>query len=227
MALQVWTEVLATSLVDLWSGFITLVPMLVGALLVFIIGLIIAAGLGALIERIVAMFKLNSVLSKAGAERYFKRAGVNLNVERFFGRLTYWFIVIAFFLAAADILQFDALAGFLRSVLLYIPQVFVAALIMLTAVILAGFLRSVVRASVKSSGLGNANFLGTLTHWAVIVFAFLAALSQLGIAVGIINTLVTGLVVMIALAGGIAFGLGGKDYASHLLSRFREQVEER
>jgi len=74
--------------------------------------------------------------------------------------------------------------------------------------------------------INAANFLGTLSWWAVIIFGLLAALSQLGIAVTIINTLVTGLVVMVALAGGIAFGLGGKDYASHLIKKFREQVEE-
>ena len=57
------------------------------------------------------------------------------------------------------------------------------------------------------------------------IFGFLTALSQLRIATDIIQTLVTGLIAMLALAGGIAFGLGGKEYATHLLDRFRKQVE--
>jgi len=227
MVPQVWIEVLAGSLADLWGGFIGFIPTLVGAIVVFIVGLIVAAGLGALVERLIGLLKLNSVLAKAGAEKYFKKAGVKLNVEKFFGRLTYWFILIAFFLATADILKFDALSGFLRSVLLYIPQVVVAALIMFAAIVLANFLRDIVRASVKSAGLGHPNFLGALAWWAVVVFALLASLSQLGIAVTIINTLVTGFMVMIALAGGIAFGLGGKEYATHLINKLRQQVEER
>lgn len=218
---------LAQSLVNLWSGFVAFIPALVGAVVVFVIGLVVAAGLGALIERLVALFKLNAVLARAGVERYFKRAGLPLNVERFFGRLTYWFILIAFFLAATDILRFEALSDFLRSVLLYIPQVVVAALILLAGAIVANFLRNIVKASVRSAGLSHGNFLGAVTWWAVVIFALFAALTQLGIAVTIINTLVTGFVVMVALAGGIAFGLGGKDYAAHLVSRLREQVEER
>lgn len=227
MILQVWTEVLASSLQGLWSAFIGFVPSLIGAIVVFIVGLIVAAGLGALIERVVGLLKLDNLVSKAGVEKYFKRAGISLNVSHFFGRITYWFIVIAFILASADILRFAALSEFLRSILLYIPQVVVAALIMLAAVVVGNFLRSLVKASVMGAKLHAANFLGTLTWWSFVIFGLLASLSQLGIAVSIINTLVTGFVVMIALAGGIAFGLGGKDYASHLLDRLREQVEEK
>lgn len=227
MFLQNWTEVLAASLQGLWIAFVSFMPALIGAIAVFVIGLIVAAGLGALVERLVGLLKLDNLVAKAGVEKYFKRAGVPLNVSHFFGRLTYWFIVIAFFLAAADILRFDALSGFLRSVLLYIPQVVVAALIMLAAVIVGNVLRNLVKASVLGAKLHAANFLGALVWWAVVVFGLLAALSQLGIAVSIINTLVTGFVVMIALAGGIAFGLGGKDYASHLIGKLRDQVGDK
>ena len=72
----------------------------------------------------------------------------------------------------------------------------------------------------------HAKFLGSLAGWTSIVFGFLTALVQLGIAVSIINTIITGVIAMFALAGGIAFGLGGKDYAAHLLGKFREQVEK-
>src|SRR3989344_418047 len=227
MIVQSWTEVLVASLQQLWVGFIGFLPLLLGALVVFIIGLIVATGLGTLIERVIAAIKLDALLSKAGVDRYFKRGGVELNVGRFLSRLTYWFVVVAFFFAAADILRFEALSGFLQSVLLYIPQVAVAVLIMLAAVIVGGFLRRLVQASVMSAKLHSAKFLATLTYWAVVVFGFLAALSQLGIATAIVNSLVTGFVAMIALAGGLAFGLGGKEYASHLVERFRDQTENR
>jgi hypothetical protein len=226
MTLQDWTGSIAVSLVDMWGGFIGFLPSLIGALVVLIIGLLVAAGLGALVERIISAVKLDSLLQKAGTERYFKKAGINLNAGKFFGKLTYWFILIAFFLATADILRFNALSSFLKSVLLYIPNVVVAALIMLAAVVVAGFLKKLVLASVKSAGFGGASFLSALAWWAVVIFGLLAALTQLGIAVTIINTLVTGFVAMIALAGGIAFGIGGKEYAADLLNRFRKQVED-
>ncbi len=224
MIIQNWADVLVLSLQGLWSGFIYFLPFIVGAVVVLIIGLIVASGLGALVEKVIAALRLDAALAKTGVDEYFRRGGMELNVARFLGKLVYWFVVIAFFLAAADILRFSALSEFLRAVLYYVPQVAVAVLIMLAAVVLANFLRSLVRASVASAKMHTSKFLGALTWWSVVVFGFLAALSQLGIAVTIINIILTGFVVMLAIAGGIAFGLGGRDYASYLVSRLRDEV---
>lgn len=227
MVVQRWSDVIVGSLQNLWLGFANFIPNLLGALVVLIIGLIVAAGLGALIEKIFASLRLDAFLNRLGLAPHFERAGLQLKASRFLGRLVYWFLVVAFLLAAADILGLESLSGFLREVLFYLPNVIVAVLIMLAAVVLANFLRGTVRASVMGARLNAANFLGSLTYWAVVVFGFLAALTQLGVVPSIINALVTGFIAMIALAGGLAFGLGGRDYASHLLSKLRESTEDR
>jgi hypothetical protein len=98
---------------------------------------------------------------------------------------------------------------------------------MLAAVVLGNFLKRIVTASVMSAKLHAANFLGTLTWWSVVVFGFLTALVQLNIAATVINTLITGFIAMLALAGGLAFGLGGREYASYLLGKLRNQTESR
>lgn len=227
MVIQDWVSVVVGSLQNLWVGAVGVLGNVIGALLVLLVGLIVASGLAALVERVVNLLKLDSLLKNLGLQEYFDRAGLALNSGRFFGRLVYWFLVVVFLLAATDILGFFTLSNFLREVLLYIPNVLVAVLIMLAAVVIGGFLRNLVRASVKSAKLHAPMFLGTLTWWAVVIFGFFAALSQLGIAVAIINSLVTGFVAMLALAGGIAFGLGGKEYAATLIKRFREHTEEK
>jgi hypothetical protein len=226
MTIQSWTEVTYSSLLNLWAGVINFLPSLIGALLVIIVGLIVAAVLRALIERLVVVIRLDSLLRRIGLGVYFERAGLQINSGRFFGLLVYWFLIIVFILAASDILQLWGVSLFLRDVIAYVPNVIVAVLIMLAAVILGNFLRSMVKASILSAKLHASKFLGTLTWWTVVVFGFLAALIQLGIATTIINTLVMGVIAMFALAGGIAFGLGGKDYAANLLERLREHTEE-
>lgn len=105
------------------------------------------------------------------------------------------------------------------------PNVIVAILIMLAAFVIGHFLRNVVRASIKSAHLHGAGFLASLTWWAIVIFGLLAAFSQLGIAVAVVNALITGLIAMLALAFGLAFGLGGKDYATFLISKLREHTE--
>lgn len=223
MFIQDWTAVIVSSLQNLWIGAIAALGNIIGALVVLLVGLIIATALGALIERLINTIRLDKALKSLGLLEYFQRGGLTINSGKFFGKLVYWFFVVVFLLAATDILRFYSLSNFLRDVLLYVPNVIVAALIMLAAVVVANFLRKLVGASVKSAKLHSSHFLASLTWWAVVVFGFLAALSQLGVAVAIIQALVTGFIAMIALAGGIAFGLGGKDYAASLVSKLNEE----
>ncbi len=227
MGAQSWTEILLNSLQGMWVGVISFLPSLIGAIILIIVGLIVASGLGTIVERIVNALKVDSLLKKLGLGPFFERAGLKINSGKFFGLLIYWFLLIVFILAIADILGLYGISLFLRDVIAYIPNIIVAVLIMLAAILLANFLKTLIRASVASARLHNPKFLGTLAWWVVVIFGFLAALIQIGIAATILNTLITGLIAMLAIAGGIAFGLGGKEYAAHLLEKFREQTEER
>jgi len=139
--------------------------------------------------------------------------------------LVYWFFVIVFILAATDILKLEGLSQFLRDVLYYIPNIIIAVLILVATVVVANLLKSIVKASVTSARLHASKFLSTLTWWVTILFGLISALIQLGIAPALLNTIITGLVAMIALGGGIAIGFGGKDYAGHLINKLREHTE--
>jgi len=221
-----WFDVTSQSLQALWEQILNFLPELLGALLVLIVGLIVAAILERIVERVVFYLKVDSLLKKAEIEQYFERANIKLNVGKFLGKLVYWFILLAFLLAASDILNFAAFSTFLKQVIAYIPNVIIAVLIMLAALVVANFLRSLVIASVSSAKLSHARGLGMLTWWVVVVFGFLTALPQVGVNILIIQYLVFGLIAMIAIAGGLAFGLGGKEHASRVLSRWGEEMRK-
>ena len=227
MVIESWLNVLRASLQNLWLTVANFLPSLLGALVVLIVGLIVAAVLDRIVERMVYYLKLDALLRKLGLEQVVHRANMKLDSGHFLGRLVYWFFVLAFLLAASDILGFFTLSNFLRDVLTYVPNVLVAVLILLAALVLANFLRGLVRASVMSANLHNATGLGAVAWWVVVIFGFLTALVQLGVAVSIINTLITGLIAMMALAGGLAFGLGGKDYASEMLKSVKDELDHK
>lgn len=226
MIIQDWLAVVTGSLQNLWIGSIEVLGSIIGAGIVFVVGLIVASGVSALIERVVNLVKLDKALINLELKEYFDRAGMKINSGMFFGKIVYWFLVIVFLLAATDILGFYTLSNFLRDVLIYIPNVIVAVLIMLAAVMMGNFLKKMVKAGVKSAKLHAPDFLGSLTWWSVVIFGFFAALQQLGIAVAIINSLVTGFIAMLALAGGIAFGLGGKEFAASMIDKIYDHMEE-
>jgi len=227
MSISSWVDTLAFSLQDVWFQVAGFLPQLVIAIIVIIIGLIVASGLEKLIERIVYHLKVDSLLRQIGVEGYLERGNVRLNAGHFLGQLVYWFFIFVFFLAASDILGLDALSSFLNEVVRYIPRVIVAVLILLVALVFANFVRGLVRSSVMGARLHSAKTLGTIAWWGLVTFGFLAALMQLGVAVQIINTLITGLIAMLALAGGLAFGLGGKDHAKEWLGKMKDEMGHR
>ncbi len=218
---------LSVSFGGLWGGVASFLPSFILAIVVFVLGLFVASMVGRVVEKVFESVKLDSFLSKIGLTPYFERAGMQLRSARFLGKLVYWFVVIVFLVAVSDSLKLFTLSDFLRELLNYIPNVLVAALMLLAAVVLANFAKKVVIASVSGAKLHAAKFLGAVVWWAIMVFGIISALPRLGIDLMILNALVTGLIAMIALAGGLAFGLGGKEYASHLISKFKDVTEDK
>src|SRR3989338_11647587 len=114
MVAQNWTEFVVFSLQRLWDGVIGVVPSLIGALIIIIVGLVVAYVLGTLVvEKVLEALKLDSLLAKLGLAPYFERGGMHLNGARFVGQLVYWFVTVAFLLAASDILGLFAFSSFL------------------------------------------------------------------------------------------------------------------
>jgi len=226
MTIQTWTEVITGSLQSLWSGFINFLPGFLGAIIIFIIGWIIAAVLGKLGAQIVRVLRIDGILEKVGFKKNLERANLNLDSSKFIGELVRWFFIIVFLMAATDILGLFQVTDFLSRVLLYIPQLIVAVLILLAAVLIADFLQRLVKASVEAAGLGSANILAAVTKWAILIFAILAALLQLGIVPALIQTIFTGFIAALVISFGLAFGLGGRDFAASLLDKLRKNIKE-
>lgn len=220
-----WLDVTLSSFQSLWEGFLAFIPSLVGALIIFFIGWAIAVGLQKLIEQVVKALKIDQLLMKSPVFQSIEKSGMKVDSGLWVGLLVKWFLIFVFLMAAADILGLSEVTAFLRSVIIYIPNVIVAAIILIVAVWAANLVDKLIRASLAASQI-KASFAAALAKWAILVFAIFAALIQLGIAVALLQTLITGLIAMLAIAGGLAFGLGGKEQASSFLEKMRSDMRE-
>ncbi len=222
---QTWSDVLVVSFQQLWEGVFSFIPQLIIALIIFIVGWVIAVALGRLVSQIVRAFKVDRVFQAIGAEETLSKAGFRLDSGAFIGGLVRWFFIIVFLVAAIDVLGLNEVNAFLRDVVLgYLPNVIVAALILVVAAFIADVMRRVVVGSAKAADVPSPQLLGGITKWAIWIFAILAALFQLGIAGVFAQTLFTGFVAMLAIAGGLAFGIGGKEAASRYLEKLRRDI---
>ena len=226
MIVQEWGEVVLISLQDLWASFVDFIPALVGALVVFIVGWIIAIALGKFVSRILETLQVDKFLDQVGVMKALHGAGIDWELSSLIGALVKWFFIIAFFLAAVDILGLTGVSEFLQDVLLYIPNVIVAAFILLVAALFADFLDKVVQTSMKATEMKSVRFVSLAVRWSVWTFAILAVLDQLGIATTLVNTLFMGFVAMLALAGGLAFGLGGQNAAKEFVEDVKKDLKD-
>lgn len=226
MFLQQWADVLTQSFQNLFYGVVAFLPNLLAAIVIFVIGWLIGAGLARVVAQVVGALRVDQALRAAGVDRVVERAGFTLNSGAFLGVLVKWFFIIVFLVAALDVLGLTQVTIFLRAVVLgYLPQVIVAVLIMLVAAVVAEAAQRVVAGSAAAANLKSANFLGAVSRWAIWIFAILAALDQLGVT-PFVQTLFTGVVVALALAFGLAFGLGGQAAAARSIEKMREQVTD-
>ncbi len=220
--------VLSDSLLGLWYGFINFVPGLLLAIILFLIGWAVGSVVGKAIAQVISALKLDKLFESAGAKEMMDRMGIKLNIGKFFGVIVKWFVIIVFLMASLQIVGLTQVNDFLRTaVLLYLPKVIIAAIVLVIATILADAMKNVVVVSSKAANLSSANMLGAITKYAIWGFALIIALSELGIATYFMQVLFMGLVVMLALAGGLAFGLGGKDAASRAIENISKDLSSR
>lgn len=226
MVLVNWSEIIVEALTGLWIGFVAFIPKFIGAVVVFLVGWLISVGIGKLVAEILRKIKFNRIFEKGSWRRALEKAEFKIDAAGFVGALFKWVLVIVFLSAAVEILGLTQFAGFLTRVLDYLPNVIVAVLIFVVTVIISDIAEKIVRAAVESARVGYGNIVGVIVKWSIWVFAIFAILYQLGVAPGLIQTLLTGIVALIVIAGGLACGLGGKDMAAEILQDIRRKLRK-
>jgi small-conductance mechanosensitive channel len=219
-----WLDTTIIALKNLWVGFIDFIPSLVGALIVFIVGWVVAVAIGKLVAEVLKKIRFNQIFEKGNMKTALEKAEIKVDASAFIGAIVKWVLLIAFLIAALQILGLNQLERFFVDVLNYLPNVVVAAFILVVAVIIADILEKVVRAAIEGVKVGYGQVVGAIIKWSIWIFAILAILLQLGIAEDLVKIIVQGVVALIVIAGGIAFGLGGKDVASDIVQEIRGKL---
>ena len=225
MTIQSWGEAIGFAFQSSWEKIIGYLPNLVGALLVFILGLIVAWLVKWLLVQFFTVIQINKLADRIKLTEILKKMKTQTDFAQIIGIFFYWLIIIIFLLPVFSILGLTEINLVLYQVLAYVPNVLVAGFMILVGVLVAEAVGNLIKAAAVSFGSGAAGFLASLARYAIIIFVSLAALSQLGVATYFLQTLFTAFVAFIAIAGGLAFGLGGKDSAKDFIEKLREDFK--
>lgn len=227
MIVSNWTVALQQSFNGLLWWTINFIPAFVLAVVIFVVGWFIASLIGRIVSQAIKAIKVDHALRSAGVDDIVTRAGYRLDSGEFIGGLIKWFLIIVVLWASLTVMGLTAVTGFIELALLpLLGRVIVAALIIVIAAVVAEVTQGVVVGAARAAGLGGAGVAGVVARWGIWVFAILAALDQLQIAPGVTQILSTGIVVALALAFGLAFGLGGQEAAARAIEKARGRINE-
>jgi hypothetical protein len=220
-----WTAGLMTGLTAGLARFFGAIPNILGALILLIIGWIIAGIVGGLVTRLCRGIHVDTVADRVGVNGFLQQSGTKLRASNILGEIIKWVIRLVFIEMAAEQLGMPQISLIINQILGFIPNIIVAVVILGVGAFLGQLLGGIVRGAASEAKIGNGGLLSKLTFGAVMAFAIIAALNELNVAPVVVDTLYIGLVAALALALGLAFGLGGRDTAARLTERWAGQLE--
>jgi hypothetical protein len=196
------------------------VPRFISGLIVLLIGIIIATFLKQILIELFKFIRLNAILKKYGVPE----SKEGMDWANILSELVRWFVIILFLVPTSDIWGLGKFVEVLNGLIAFLPNVIVSVLLLIVGFVVARLVYDLILASVHGLSKDTAKTVALVGRWAVLVFVFLVVLNQLGIASDLIRILFGGIIAMIAIAGGLAFGLGGKESAREVLEKIKRKI---
>jgi len=221
MEVQDWAQLTSNAVSDALANVINYIPSFLAAALVVVIGVIVAWAVKYVIVKGLSYIKLKKYTDAVGLGKIFTE---KVEFASLLGDLAKWTIIIVFLIPAFEILNLTQINQVILGIVDYIPSVIVAVVAIVVGSVIADLASRVVRSSAATIGSENADIAADVTRWAIIIFVILGALQQLNILPELISTITIGAVAFFVIAGGMAFGLGGKDAAADVIVAFRKRL---
>ncbi len=225
IAVNDWGDSIFLATTTALNNLIAAVPLVLGAIVILIIGWLLSNVLAGIVRRGLEAIGADRLFALHGTSVYGERAS-SIRPSAVGAELTRWLIRLVFLVAAANVLNMPQISLFLNQVLLWVPNLVVAAIILMVAPLLARFVRGAIEVAAGQMGFMNGELLGRIAEVAIVAFGIVVAINQVGIAANLVNTLFVGIVAALALGFGLAFGLGGQGVAAEMTRAWYERSRQ-
>jgi hypothetical protein len=216
-------DLILDSLENSWFQVAALLPRLLAAILLLIVGWLLARLVQRVAVRLMRLVRLDTAAEHAGVDDFLVRGGVRLTVVSLVGQILYWGLILIFAVAVFNVLGLTVAPDLVERISAYLPNVVAALVVVVFGSIGARFIRGLVVAYLSNVGVKDGERIGLLLQAVLLAFVGLLALEQLGIAVTILASAFELAFGGFCLALALAFGLGGRSWAESVLERTRSK----
>ena len=218
-----WGEAITTSMAQALALLLAAIPRIIGFLVIVAIGWFIATLIAKAVATLLRSIRFNDMAERSGIAGFVANTGVETDSSGFVADIAKWFVRLITLVVGFDALGLPAVSDVLRQLLLWLPNLAVAIAVLVIGGLAANWLAGLVRGAAAKADLSNPGLMATIARVAVWGFAIVAALNQIGIARDLVGTLFMATVGAVALALGLAFGLGGRDTAAEVVRNWYDK----
>lgn len=220
-----WSDAFMTSLAAALAMFVGAIPRIFGFVIILVIGWLIASILEKAVRGGLHAVRFDNLAQRSGFAGFVQRMGLKTDASGFLALVVKWFVRLIVLVVAFDALGLPAVSDVLRQLLLWLPNLIVALVVLVIGGLLANAAAALVRGATSEAGFDNPDRLAKIASIAIWAFAIVIAVNQIGIAATLVNTLFMAIVGALALATGLAFGLGGRETASEIVRKWYGQAQ--
>lgn len=212
-----WQSLIISPIREMLNKILGYLPILLGALIILIVGWIVAKIIKRLIETLLKAVRFDTLADKAGISTILEKGNLKITASQLISGLVYWLVIIMVLVMVVNALGLSEASGVLASLFAYVPNVIAALFVLIVAMFLASFVSGIVQTAAGNANLPRPELYAGVSRWAIIIFAVTIALGELGIATLLVTTTFNIILGGVCLALALAFGLGGKDVAAKYL----------
>jgi hypothetical protein len=216
-----WTNLTTNAFANFFQSFVNYLPRVLFAVIIVFLGVLVGKLVKIAVVKGLKLIRIKPYTDAVGLDKVFTK---RVELAELLGDLASWTIIIVSLLPALEILNLPKVYDLVYGLVAYIPRVIVAVAIIVIGAIIADLVARLVESTARTIGAKTAAVAADLARWTIIIIAVISAVNQLGINTVIVNQVVTGLIALIALAGGLAFGLGGQDAAKEVIANAKKSI---
>src|SRR5215212_8378423 len=212
------------SLQQALDSFFGFLPNLLGFLVILLIGYVVARLVKGILTKVLTKVGLDRALHSGQTGQYVEKVSPGASPSRLVVSIAFWFLFLGATSLAVSALKIPALTTFVSAIYGYLPNVIAAVIIFVIAGAIAGAVATLVAKTMGDTPTGK--LVGSIAPLLIMAIATFMILNQLQIAPAIVTITYAVLLGSLGLGMALAFGLGGRETASALVSGAYDKAQE-
>ena len=220
LVLQITDSPFADIFYDLLRQFLSILPSLSGALLIFLIGWLVAKSLSRLVKKLLNRSGIDALAERLNRIELVEKARIRIVPSILMAKILYYLLMLVVALAATDVLGIQAISNLMVDIINYIPSLLTAFLLLFVGLLFADFAKGMVLSATRSLGIPSAGLIANFVFYFILIAVSMSALGQAGIDTEFLRANLTIIIGGGVLAFALGYGLASKDMMANFIASF-------